>query len=102
MAPGVRRNQHAWHTIGRSADIVRHLLERLDAADRPDATSPETVRNLDARCREIIGWIEEDWTHNRHPGDPNMEGIHLPRQHLLHHFRQMHRFHERLLAGNGG
>ena len=102
MAPGVRRNHDAWHTIGRSADIVRYLLDRLDAAADPNPASPENVRDLDARCREIIGWIEEDWNRNRHPGDPNLDGIHLPQQHLLHHFRQMHRFHERLLAENGG
>jgi hypothetical protein len=99
MERGVRREREAYRTIGRSADIVRYLLERLEAASDPQVTSPAVMRKLDVRCVEIIGWIEEDWNRNRFAGDPNMDGLYLPGQHLLNHFRQMHRFHQALPGG---
>ena len=97
----VHRNREAWLAIVQSAGIVAYTLDHLLAA--PGVTAPldaegrATVERLDRGCVEAAAWIEADWDRNRYPDDPNKNGIHLPGQHLLWRFRQMHAFHGELL-----
>ncbi|MBX7244892.1 MAG: beta-N-acetylhexosaminidase [Candidatus Sumerlaeaceae bacterium] len=92
-APRVTRNDDAWHAVVQSADILDYLYARFDAANDPTLTATAKLRRLEMRCVEIIGWIEADWRRNRYDGDPNMDGLYLPDQHLLHRFKKMQAYH---------
>lgn len=90
----VTRNDGDWHTLERSARIVAYLLRRFEAAAGNTLEQRRTLARLDRECVRIIGWIEEDWDRNRYADDPNKDGIHLPAQHLLQRFKQMHAYHK--------
>jgi hypothetical protein len=99
LSPEIRNNPEAWDAMLRSVAILAYALDRL-AASREVRTGEHWDRTcltrLEAGCVEALRWIEADWDRNRFPDDPNKEGIHLPAQHLLWRFRQMHQFHQTL------
>lgn len=95
VGESVQRNRTEWLAYERSAAILQYSMEHLLAAR--DLT-PEALRALDARCAELIGYIVEDWDRNRFADDPGKDGRFLQVQHLLYRFKQMHAFHQHLLA----
>jgi hypothetical protein len=101
---GIEKNREAWNAIERSAAILsytmKHLLEAPDVQNQGDKTR-QMIQELDRECVEAIRWIEEDWDRNRYSDDPNKNGLYLPEQHLLYRFKEMHKYHKRLL-GKGG
>ena len=100
MASGIQKNREAWDAIERSAKILRYVLEHVIASrslKKNGEWNRELIRELDQKCVEAIGWIEEDWDRNRFPEDPNKNGIYVANQHLLYRFKQMHEFHEGIL-----
>jgi len=105
LTAGVRRNEVAWMTIIRSvatrAYTMRHLLAAPEVRSG-DRWNVALVRELDAGCVQALGWIEEDWDRNRWPDDPNKDGAYMNVQNLLYRFRQMHAFHQHILAESGG
>ncbi len=98
MTTDVKREHDAFFALLHSAEIIRYALRHLQDAEKAKASDDSAVQKLDLCCIKIIGWIEDDWEKNRFSDDPNREGIHLPNQHLLHIFKQMHRYHQLLLA----
>ncbi len=96
----ITKNGTDWMAIERSAAILQFTMEHLLAAPKTGSGSDSDrglIGELDEKCKRMIDWIEEDWTRNRYSGDPNMDGMFLDNQHLLHRFRSMHRFHQELL-----
>lgn len=95
----ITRNAGDWAAIEQTAAMLSHLYRRFAAAREgtPDRT---TIETLDRECLRIVGWIEDDWRRNRHPDDPNMDGLHLPHHHLLHQFKEMHRYQQALARRN--
>ena len=99
MTKDVKREHSAFLALIHSAEMIRYALDHFHAAAKAETLDSSVVEKLDQRCIEIIGWIEDDWAKNRFSDDPNREGIHLPNQHLLHIFKRMHNYHQKLLAG---
>jgi hypothetical protein len=100
VGAGVRREHVAWAAIERSAALraytMRHLLASREAC--PEGRwNLDVVRSLDDGCVEAIGWIEADWDRNAFADDPNKDGAYQADQNVLHRFRQMHAFHQRIL-----
>ena len=98
MMKDVKREHDAFVALMHSAQMIKYALQHFHAASEVKAADTSAVVELDRRCIEIIRWIEADWAKNRFPDDPNREGIHLPNQHLLHIFKRMHRYHQKLLS----
>lgn len=97
----VTNNRIAWQALEQSIAIKAYTIEHfLAAADWGDGIPFDQVglQRLDASCVEAIDWIESDWNRNRFADDPGKADIHKSGQHLLHRFRQMHAFHQRMLA----
>ncbi len=96
----IKRNRVAWDAIEHSADILAYTLQHFMASAevRRDGRLNQTLlRELDSGCVQAIEWLEADWNRNRFADDPYKADLNHTGQHLLHRFRQMHAFHQRLL-----
>jgi hypothetical protein len=100
----IKRNRVPWDALEHSAGILAYSLQHFLASAelrRGGRLNAEVLRKLDTGCVQAIEWIEADWDRNRFADDPYKADLNRTGQHLLHRFRQMHAFHERLLKEAG-
>jgi hypothetical protein len=100
LRSSVRRNADAWDVMEQSASTYAYVFDHFLAAPavyRDGQWNEDRLRELDAGCEKALAWIEANWDRNRFADDPDKDGRFMPNQNLLHRFRQMHRFHQRVL-----
>ncbi|MEE4312095.1 MAG: family 20 glycosylhydrolase [candidate division KSB1 bacterium] len=99
----VTKHPIEWKVIERTTAmrgyVLRHLLA-APAMKNARGWNLTLLKKLDEECDQIIKWIEADWDRNRYADDANKNGIYSSGQHILHRFKQMHRFHQRILGND--
>jgi hypothetical protein len=101
IGKSIEKHQIEWRVIEQTTAIRCYVLEHLVASNNVQTEhgwNLDLVTALDESCLLALKWIENNWDRNRYADDPNKDGMYMPNQNILHKFREMHAFHQKILG----